>query len=172
VLMHHFNDGQIDVPGRNRKRRDGLAHYRVLALGAPAHSQTRPAIRRRIHARGMIARERILKLRSRRRHGHQRLKPPQLASRPQRRAIRFSSLISLLDFPFLPIAAPVSGGFLKNSRFWETVAGDCVRSTLRGGSNDCIRGSKPFRTQSRTHNPLCAQGALRLFRNGFERFTF
>jgi hypothetical protein len=105
--MHHFNDAQIDVPGRNRKRRDGLAHYRVLALGAPAHSQTRPAIRRRIHARGMIARERILKLRSRRRHGHQRLKPPQLASRPQRRAIRFSSLISLLDFPFLPIAAPV-----------------------------------------------------------------
>jgi hypothetical protein len=30
--------------------------------------------------------------------------------------------------------AIVSGGYLKNSRFWETAAGDWVRSALRGRS--------------------------------------
>jgi hypothetical protein len=97
-----FSDGQIDVPGHIPKRRDGLAHYRVLASGAPARSQTRHEIQRLIHARGMIARERSLK----RRPEHQRLKPPQSASRSQRRAIRFSSLIYLLCFRFA-IATPV-----------------------------------------------------------------
>ena len=42
----------------------------------------------------------------------------------------------------------VSGGHLKNSRFWETAAGDRVRSTLRGRTNDCILGSNPFRSAS------------------------
>ena len=103
--MHRFNDGQIDVPGRNPTRRDGPAHDRMIVSGGPAHSQTRPGIQRRVHSCGMTARERTLKRQSRLRlrirhhhHGHQRLKPPQLAGRPQRRAIRFLSLIYLIRF--------------------------------------------------------------------------
>ena len=92
---HRFNGGQIDVPGHNPTRRDGLAHYRALASDGQAHSQMRPGVQRWIHARGMIARERILK---RRHHGHQRLKPPQSVSRLQRRAIRSLSLTYLLRF--------------------------------------------------------------------------
>jgi hypothetical protein len=37
----------------------------------------------------------------------------------------------------LPI---VSGKHLKNSRFWETAAGDKVRSALRGGRGSAISG--------------------------------
>ncbi len=95
--MHRFSDGQIDVPGRNPKRRDGPVCYRVLASGAQVHSQTRPGVQRRIHARGMIARERTLKLRL----AHRLLTRLRPASRPQQRAIRFSSLSYLLGFPFL-----------------------------------------------------------------------
>jgi len=97
IFMHRFSDGQIDVPGRNPKRRDGPVCYRVLASGAQVHSQTRPGVQRRIHARGMIARERTLKLRL----AHRLLTRLRPASRPQQRAIRFSSLSYLLGFPFL-----------------------------------------------------------------------
>ena len=34
----------------------------------------------------------------------------------------------------------VSDGYLKYSRFWETAAGDLVRSTLRGGRGSAISG--------------------------------
>src|SRR6266851_5746820 len=85
LTIHRFNDGQIDVLGRNPKRQDGPSHYHVLASGDPAHSQTRRGIQRRIRGRGMTARERTLKRRLRirlHRRGHQRLKPPRSASRP------------------------------------------------------------------------------------------
>lgn len=48
----------------------------------------------------------------------------------------------------------VSAVHLKNSRFWETAAGDRVRSALRGLSNDRILSANPFRAASRLGHPV------------------
>ena len=74
----------------------------------------------------------------------------------------FCELAIDLRAPKLAAAGPkspiVSGRYLKYSRFWETTAGDWVRSTLRGGgahplshqiTNLSVSPKRQFRSETR-----------------------
>src|SRR5450759_5219986 len=76
-------------------------------------------------------------------------RPSQAVRRPEEIALTlaerppmagYCELATSLQAPIFGILRPkspiVSGGHQKKSRFWETAAGDRVRSALRGRSND------------------------------------
>jgi hypothetical protein len=67
-----------------------------------------------------------------------------------RRNARHCNLGTGLQVADLVVSGPktpiVSGDYLKYSRFWETVTGDWVWSTLRGRSNDRISNSNRRRS--------------------------